>query len=714
MSDAAKASYAWNFFRSGGFDQVVIESGEDLRHLPELDAKLWASLSCPTQNLELDVDTLKLINSNADGRIRLPEINAAVLWICSVLRDQDVLLSEGSSLPLSAINDESDDGKLLLVSCRSILANQGKADQESIDLADVLDNKAIFGQTRFNGDGIVTVNSAEDADCQRVIADAIATLGGLEDRSGQPGIDAAKNTQFFNEAALLLAWQAEGEADSQTVFPFGEHTDAAYSSFKLVETKVDDYFARCRLAAFDPRAIAHLNCSEPQLAAIGAAMLSSDGSETRDLPLARVEAGKALPLLEGVNPAWIAAIGALHANVVVALFGSKTVALNEAEWLQIKQKLAAYANWVGKKPASALASLGMDRLREILDGDGQTQIAALIKEDLAQKDAADGIISVERLLRYRRDLVTLLHNFVSFADFYDRGRKAVFQAGTLYLDGRSCELCIRVNDVAKHAAMAHLGRMYLAYCECRRSDSAEKMFIAAVFTNGDSDNLMVGRNGVFYDRAGRDWDATIVKIIDHPISIKQAFWSPYKRIGKMIGEQIEKMAAARDKDLQGKVAANIVDTSKKVESDIADKQPFDVGKFAGIFAAIGLAVGAIGTALAALVTGFLSLIWWQMPLALIGVVLAVSLPSMVTAAMKLRQRNLAPLLDANGWAVNSQAKVNISFGRSLTSVAELPEGAQRRLYDPFEDKKSLWPWIVLLVLAAVAVAWGIGWIDIPV
>jgi len=99
---------------------------------------------------------------------------------------------------------------------------------------------------------------------------------------------------------------------------------------------------------------------------------------------------------------------------------------------------------------------------------------------------------------------------------------------------------------------------------------------------------------------------------------------------------------------------------------------------------------------------------------LIGVVLAVSLPSMVTAAMKLRQRNLAPLLDANGWAVNSQAKVNISFGRSLTSVAELPEGAQRRLYDPFEDKKSLWPWIVLLVLAAVAVAWGIGWIDIPV
>ena len=28
------------------------------------------------------------------------------------------------------------------------------------------------------------------------------------------------------------------------------------------------------------------------------------------------------------------------------------------------------------------------------------------------------------------------------------------------------------------------------------------------------------RNGVFYDRAGGDWDATITKVIDHPISIR--------------------------------------------------------------------------------------------------------------------------------------------------------------------------------------------------
>ena len=71
------------------------------------------------------------------------------------------------------------------------------------------------------------------------------------------------------------------------------------------------------------------------------------------------------------------------------------------------------------------------------------------------------------------------------------------------------------------------------------------MSIAAAFTDGDSDFLMVGRNGIFYDRRGQDWDATIVRILDHPISIRQAFWSPYKKLIKFINEQLEKLAAAR-------------------------------------------------------------------------------------------------------------------------------------------------------------------------
>jgi hypothetical protein len=63
------------------------------------------------------------------------------------------------------------------------------------------------------------------------------------------------------------------------------------------------------------------------------------------------------------------------------------------------------------------------------------------------------IVDVERLTRYVRDLHALLTNTVAFTDFYAR-KKAVFQAGTLFLDGRACDLCLNVLDAGRHAAQA--------------------------------------------------------------------------------------------------------------------------------------------------------------------------------------------------------------------------------------------------------------------
>jgi hypothetical protein len=216
------------------------------------------------------------------------------------------------------------------------------------------------------------------------------------------------------------------------------------------------------------------------------------------------------------------------------------------------------------------------------------------------------------------------------------------------------------------------------------------MTIAAAFTAGDSDQLMVGRNGVFYDRDGRDWDATITKIVDHPISIRQAFWSPYKKGAKLVSEQLQKFAAAKAKLSDDMVAKAVSEGGKQPEPGKPTQAAFDVAKFAGIFAAIGLAIGALGTALASVVTGFLGLKFWQMPLALAGLVLLISGPSMALAYFKLRNRNLGPLLDANGWAVNARARINIPFGTALTQMATMPEGAERALRDPYAEKPGAW------------------------
>ena len=700
-TNSSRSSHTWKFFRAGGFDQVKLESGADLTSLDQLDQKLWVALACPTRGIEFDTRTLDLIDTDKDGRIRAPEIIAAAKWAGNCLKNSDELVRPSTVLALEAINDATPEGKQLLASAKQILANLGKKDATSITVEDTLDTVKIFAQTVFNGDGIVPVESAGDDATKAVITDIIACLGSLPDRSGKPGIDQAKTDAFFADATAFSDWNKKAEADAANSLPLGDATAAGSAALKGIKGKVDDYFARCRLAAFDPRALAALNREEKEYLTLAAKDLSITAAEVSGFPLARIEAGRPLPLKDGINPAWSAGVAALQAQVIKPMLGDKA-ALTESEWTAICAKFGAFDAWTAGKAGAAVEKLGLKRVRDILASKAKENINALIAKDKALESESNSIASVDRLVRYNRDLHKLCLIFVSFRDFYGRKDKAVFQAGTLYLDQRSCDLCITVADAGKHAAMAGLAGAYLAYCDCTRKATGEKMQVAVAFTGGDSDNLMVGRNGIFYDRQGRDWDATITKIIDNPISIRQAFFAPYKKLVRMIEEQAAKRAAASADAADAKLAAaakNIAEAEKAKPAEPA-KSKFDTGTLA----AMGLVATTLLAALGGIFGKILGLAWWQIPLAFIAILLAISMPSMAIAWLKLRKRNLGPILDANGWAINAKAKMNVPFGGSLTRVAALPEGSQRDLVDPFAEKKSPWPKIiiVLIILALVA------------
>ncbi|BBL34621.1 hypothetical protein Nstercoris_00860 [Nitrosomonas stercoris] len=705
-------SHKWHFFRSGGFDQVRLETGEDIRALAELDPKLWAALSCPVNNLEFDRKTLEFLDIDQDGHIRVTEIIAAVNWAIAMLKDPASLLEELPQLPLQAIDDSSKEGAALLASAKQILHNLGKGGVEAISIEDTADLTKIFASTKFNGDGIVPPTAAADTETQTVIEEIMTCAGSELDRSGSQGVAEENTNHFFDEAHAYSEWWQQAEQDANNILILGEATEAAKTAFDNIKTKVDDYFTRCSLAKFDSHASGALNPALASYEALAGQNLSAVSEQLIDLPLARIAAGQPLSLAEGINPAWLQAITTFKDQVVTPLIGVRD-RLTSEEWENLCQKFAAHQVWLDNKQGATVEGLGIQRVRSILSGGYQDKILALIQKDKSLASASDAIESVEKLIRYHHHLFRLLNNFVSFRDFYTGRTKAVFQAGTLYLDGRSCDFCLHIDDVAQHSTMATLSGTYLAYCACtRRDDDTQQMNIVAAFTNGDADNLMVGRNGIFYDRQGQDWEATITKIVEHPISVRQAFWYPYKRIGKMIGEQIEKFTSAREQAVQDRAAASIADTAQAAESK-APPAPFDVGKFAGIFAAIGLAIGAIGTAIASVVTGFLSLVWWQMPLAILGLILIISGPSVLLAYLKLRKRSLAPLLDANGWAINTRAIINIPFGTSLTQIAALPPGAQRSLSDPYAEKKTPWKsyLFILLLLGGLAYLWRTGYIN---
>ncbi len=692
------SAHSWKFFRAGGFDQVQLDSGADLLALRMLNQKLWVALSCPVRGIEFDERTLALIDADGDGQIRAHEILAAIDWATALLKDADVLVKGGDVLQLADIADASEAGRQLLASARLMLEKLGKSDASGISLADMGDMAQFVARLQFNGDGVVCPGQVDDAALRCTLQDIMSVSGSTADVSGEQGVTQEICDRFFADARAYADWYAAGETGAD-MLPLGAQSVPAAAALQAVRAKVDDYFVRCQLAACDVRAAQPLSRTEEDFLQLAPQCLSARSEAVAAFPLASIAADKLLPLTGAVNPAWQVRIDTLRERVVHPLLGERQ-ALSYGDWQVLCARFDAYSAWQEANPAPQLDALGIVRVRAMLAAGQQAQVDALIARDLAVAQDLQSLQAVERLIRYQRDLFRLVNNFVSFREFYAGRGKAVFQAGTLYLDGRSCELCVKVEDVNAHAAFANSSGVCLVYCELQRG--SEKMHIAAAFTAGDADFLATGRHGIFYDRKGQDWNATIVRINDHPISIRQAFWSPYKKLAGTIAAQLQKFAASKASAVQERMVKAVSETA----APAAAKPAFDVAKFAGIFAAIGLAIGAIGGILASVVSGILSLKVWQIPLAVIGLMLTVSLPSMALAWFKLKKRNLGPILDACGWAINARTLINIPFGTSLTALPNLPAGAQRALFDPYAEKKPWWPYLLLSALLAAALIWA--------
>ena len=632
----SKNTYDWKFNLIGGITRVSIETGDDIAHLDELDQKLWTVLSCPVKGLEFDEKTLALMDSDKDGKIRVNEVIAAAQWLRNVLTDMDYLTEGKDSIEFSQIKSDTEEGKQVIESARLILSRLG-LEKEGISLADVNDYLAIYEEK-----------------CK-------------EDYTAH---------------------------DEPFTPPYGEKSDDAETAVNAIRAKVADFFMRCKLVQFDGDAAPVLDVQVDKIATISGNDLGNSMDEIAGYPLARPCKDALLPLTGGINPAWQAAFATLKELVLDVDFPGRE-SISEAEWNGILAKVDAYTAWKNA---------------------GETAMTEAVAEQV--KTHAAAIEPVEKLLRLCRDYFRLLHNFVVFKDFYrrDDNIQAVFQAGKLYIDQRCCELCIKVEDLPKTIASAGKSGMYLLLCHCVSKVKGKEMDIAAALTDGDVKDLHEGKNAIFYDRTAQDWDVTVTKIIDNPISIRQAFWSPYRKFGNWVTDKIAKNAAEKESkqfdemttkadagtaEFQSKVAAakegeTVVAADKKADDKKAPT-PFDIAKFAGIFAAIGLALGYIGSFFVDL-GGFVAGKWYNILLLIGFIVIVISGPSMLLAWLKLRKRDLGPVLNANGWAINANVKVNTTFGATLTSMAKYPRLV---MTDPFADKKMAWwkktlIWIVIL------------------
>ena len=487
----------------GGVTRVRIKSAEDVRHLGELDKKMWTVLSCPVNGLEISSDSLRLMDQDGDGQLRLKEVVATADWLCATLRDPQSLFEQSDVIKIENIADE----------------------------------------------GI------------RVISDKLQKDGKVALADVQAAID-----------AIAI------ETPEMPAAPFEADVIAAY---KAKSPEYAAYF------------------EQEKLQKLGLASIPEDAPKP---------------------------------------------GMTEKKFIEMGDQISKWESEV-------------------------ESIKSKVESELAAAKAE--FEPLRKLLLLHRDFYRLLRNFVTLEDFYDNDEKTVasFLAGTLILDQRACKLCIRVNDLAKHDSQAPLSGMYLLYCNCENKKTGKKLQIVAAMTQGEIKNLSVGKNGIFYDNNGLDYDATVFKIIENPISLRQAFWNPYRKMAKWVEDKINKSAAEKDAktfdDMTAKVATAADPNAEK-------KSAFDIAKFAGIFAAIGMALGMISMALGSVAQGWIRLTWWQQIIVFVCILLIISGPSMIMAWMKLRRRNLAPVLNANGWAINADSIISVPFGLKLTEQVRFP------------------------------------------
>lgn len=677
----------------------MINNGEDIAHLGELDQKLWTVLSCPVNGLEFDKETLALIDKDNDGKIRVAEVVSVAEYLTRVIRNKDLILTGESSLALSDLNVDCEDGAALYASAKQILKNLG-ADSEVITLDQAADSTAIFAGTKFNGDGIITPLSTDDDALKGTIADIIACSNPAIDRCGEAGVSAEMIDAFYGACADFSKWKSsEGDA---AVFPYGADTEVVLGLVGDLKGKVADFYTRCKLAKYDAKIAQDVTIAVTTIDEIGNCPIAQPNVE-----------GKLI--LDSVNPAWQPAVAKLI-SLVPSLNGKD--ALEEGEWGALCSSLDKYVAWVGAKAGGAVEPLGIERVNALLAANQKEALLALVEQDKELEAESSAIDNVKKLMLLYKNFYSFLRNYVTLFDFYAREPRASFEVGKLYIDQRCCDLCIRVTDMGQHADMAKLSGMFLIYCKCTSLKRGQSMDIVAVMTDGDISALRPGKNGVFYDCNGEDWDAVVIKVVDNPLSVKQAFWAPYMKLWEFCVGMINKSAADKDKkmteNLQAKAsnasaaAVSASNAAAKGEAPAAPaapgKTPFDIAKFAGIFAAIGLALGAIGSFLTGIANGVK-----ENPLLLVyilsAIIFLVSGPSCFIAWSKLRKRNLGPVLNANGWAINSKVLVNILFGRKLTSVAKYP--FVRKNQDPYAKKRCgclCWFLIIILVIVVAIVA----------
>lgn len=646
----------FKFQQLGSSHHLLIEDYKDLQEILELDEALWIATTAPTSTLKVDKTFLQLLDSDSDGRIRAEELKDAIRFILDNLKEYSGIQEGNTELLLSSINKDNKVGQQIETSATKVLKRLDK-EPKRIDLSEVREIKEEVLKGGLDQAGIVLPEAAKDTQSQRCIEDILNSIGGKEHQSGKYGIDTESVTTFFAECEIYLNWRLEAGnldyAGNTEIHPLADNTGRGYELLQVISKKLIQYFLLCDVKRLNPKLLERA-LQEPETnIALNLMHIEQAESYLSDAPISRLNSEGILDLSGEMNPFFKNNIVEFTQTVVAPLLGQRET-LHKEDLETLQNLFAPYEKWLNRKPEVKIESIDASQISDYLANSSYKQtLEDLIEESHLTAFDLKNLRELERLLLYQMYILPLVNSFVSFPKLYNPAERALFEEGSLVMDGRHFTLALKVDDRKHHIETSKSSNIFVMYCELYGKDSEMKYEVAIPVTSGNRGALHLNKWGIFNDINGEELHAKIVDIVENPISVGEAVIDPFIRISRSFFNRLEEFSSKAEERLFNKEAKG-KDTKKKDGS---------TGTF---LAGGGVAIAALGSSFAFITKTLAGLTLKTVIWAVFVVAGLIAIPAAIATYYKLSRRDLSTILEGSGWGLNARMKLTKAQAETFT------------------------------------------------
>lgn len=665
-----------HFEKLGKIRHLRIRSAQDLRSVLALDEALWVATNAPIATIHGDPTFLQSMDLDRNGRITTHDLQSAIRWTLNLLAETGALEAGVDRLRAQDLSENSPMAERIARGVALVADRRGVEASEPICLADVREVLKQEQALPVSESGVALPSASNDPEIRSFIRDVVAVTGGIEHPTGDRGINQPLLESFLQAGRSWLDWLQAGQIEpgrKSRIMPLGPETPQVYEICSRLASKLDPYFAQCEVLALDEQFQRRMGLTEAELDAYDFDDPSAIKQVLAAAPIARPRPDRTLPLQEGVNPYYTADLEQLRTVVLPAVLDESPDVLSAGQWLEVKAFFEAHRQWCQSRPGGGISQLSAQKVREILQGSLAQKTSELISESVQRAAVLEDLRLTEKLLLNLRYLVELANNLVSFPHLYDPHKRAMLQMGTLVIDGRRLNLAVRVLDRAEHIRVAQTSFMYVLYAQIQCPDEKEPYEVALPVTAGNKGNLCVGKRGVFFDVNGKECDARIVHILEHPISVREALGSPFRRVSQMIVGKIEAITGQAEKNFEARSSGALDQVPGGTQAPGGAPAPPATPPptqtqmpSTGMLVGGGLAIAAVTSAIAYISNTLASINYQYILWVLVTALALVLLPIAALALLKLRKRDLSAILEGSGWGINARMHLTFSQKRYFT------------------------------------------------